>query len=571
MRWELLKTIVWLRWKLSQNQLRKAGKFLRVFLTILTVLAIIATIGVAVAGFLVGRFPLAHAPIAVVMYVVDGLVMGFLFFWMIGILAEIQRSESIDLNKLLRLPVTLKDAFVVNFIATHLSLVVLLTVPFVAGLTVGLALGRDTRLVVLLPLYLGFLFLISSWTYYLRGWLVQLMVNPRRRRTIIISLTAGMILIAQLPNIFFNVIHRTTMRGQPKNGAQMEEKLTAMKGVADKLHYFLPPLWVGWGTRKAADNVWWPAAGSVLFCIAGGAIGLSRAYQSTLRFYRGAGKVAVLRTTAKTESARSTKRPLEGRLPFLADDISGAGLAFLRSMVRAPELKMALLGPVLMVGVLVMVFLGRDVGSGLRKAAPLVAIGMTVFSFTGILQIAFNQFGWDRTGFRALILLPTSRRSILLAKNVATSCLMLSLGMIIYVPVALFLHLPLTDLLSGLLQVISAVIMLCAVGNYFSIILPVRMNAGSLKPTKMPVTTTLAMMLLTLMLPIYMIPVYIGPALALLAALTRSNWSHLVNLACSVGVLVCVSVLYGLSLKPLGRLFWEREQRILQTVTVEIE
>lgn len=240
-------------------------------------------------------------------------------------------------------------------------------------------------------------------------------------------------------------------------------------------------------------------------------------------------------------------------------------------MLRAPELKMALLGPVLMVGVLVIVFLGRDIGAGLRRAAPLVAIGMTVFSFTGILQIAFNQFGWDRTGFRALVLLPAARHSILLAKNVATSALVLSLGLIIYLPVAVFMRLSPFNLIAGILQVISAVIMLCAVGNYFSIILPVRMSAGSLKPTKMPVATALVMMLLTLLMPICMIPVYLGPVLALLASLVQSNWSELVNLLCSVGVLGCMALIYALSLKPLGRLFWDREQRILHTVTAEIE
>ncbi len=572
MRFALLKTILWLRWQLSRNQIRKAGRFVMFITTLLTALAGCAVVGALIGGFLAGRYPLARASDDVVMYVIDGIVAGFLFFWAIGILAEIQRSESVDLQRLLHLPVTLRDVFVVNFIASHVTFGVLLALPLITGLTIGLGLGRDGRFLVLLPLYLSFLFLVSAWTYCLRGWLVQLMVNPRRRRTIIIAMTMAVVLAAQLPNLFFNLIGRRASRGAAGNEEAMKHRLAQMQGLKEPLHYFLPPLWVGWGARKAAEGIWWPALGIAAGCLGGGAMGLGRAYRSTLRFYRGEGTARVENIPRLTPVvATSNSRPLEGRIVFASDAVSAAALAFLRSMTRAPELKMALLSPVMMLGIMAMVLWGHDTGEHLRRAAPLAAMAMTVFSFAGVLQVAFNQFGWDRTGFRALVLLPTVRAQILLAKNLATGAVMLALGLSVYFAVALLMRVSLLDHVAGWLQVVTAIIMLCVLGNYLSIMMPVRMNVGSLKPTKMPVATVLVMMLLTLALPFYMLPVLVGPALSLIANLSGSAWGGVLNLACSLGLLGVVLALYAVSLKPLGRLFWEREQRILDVVTAEVE
>jgi len=40
-----------------------------------------------------------------------GITAMFLFFWMIGLLAEIQRSETIDLQRLMHLPIALGQVF----------------------------------------------------------------------------------------------------------------------------------------------------------------------------------------------------------------------------------------------------------------------------------------------------------------------------------------------------------------------------------------------------------------------------------------------------------------------------
>ena len=572
MRFDLLKTILWLRWRLTRNQARKVGRFVQVFTMILTALAGVAILGALIGGYVAGRYLPATVPPRTLMLVFDAVVGGFLFIWVLGVLSEIQRSEAIDLQRLLHLPVTLRDVFVVNFLASHLTFSVLLVLPLISGMALGLAVARDALWLTALPLFLSFVFFVSAWTYCLRGWLVQLMVNPRRRRTIVIMLTMLVVLGAQLPNLFINVFGRQMARSPGNPGSSVPFRLEQFQGIVEHAHDDLPPLWVGWGARGAAEGNGWPAAGAFVLCLAGGAAGLSRAYRSTLRFYRGEGAGTRLKAV-KTDPAPAVvpSRPLEGRLPFVPDEVSAATLAFWRSMVRAPELKMALLGPLLMIGVLAMAIFRGPPAEGFQRAIPLIAIGITIFSLTGVLQIAFNQFGWDRTGFRALVLLPTPRARLLLAKNLAAGGIMLGMGLFVYVLIALYLRVPLIDHAAGWLQVLTVILMLCALGNYLSIMLPVRMNVGSLKPTKMPVKVVLLMMLCTLALPLYLLPVMLGPGLGLLAGFLGSDLGSWLNLAASLLTLAVIAGLYALTLKPLSRLLWEREQRILEIVTAEVE
>ena len=85
------KTLVWLRWRLRVNQFRRGGVVNLVFFAIIVVLAIVAAVGLFVSGFLLGWLALPQAPLAVRVYVWDGIILSFLFFWSIGLLTELQR------------------------------------------------------------------------------------------------------------------------------------------------------------------------------------------------------------------------------------------------------------------------------------------------------------------------------------------------------------------------------------------------------------------------------------------------------------------------------------------------
>ena len=68
------------------------------------------------------------------MYVWDGLVAGLLFCWAIGLLAELQRSEALSLEKFLHLPVSLSGAFLLNYLSSLFSLTLMVFVPAMVGL-----------------------------------------------------------------------------------------------------------------------------------------------------------------------------------------------------------------------------------------------------------------------------------------------------------------------------------------------------------------------------------------------------------------------------------------------------
>src|ERR1039457_6464607 len=196
------------------NQARRGAGVLG---AIVAVLIGMSALGLAVASFVGGLcgaiFGLAKQPPMVIMLVWLVVTLVFLFFWMIGLLTELQRSETIDLQKLMHLPVALGQMFAINYLVSHFTLSIVLIVPLMLGLCVGLAISRGPEMMLLVPLALSMVLMITAWTYCLRGWLAAMMTNPRRRRTVIMCITLAFVLLAQGPNLYFNVFQHRNYSG----------------------------------------------------------------------------------------------------------------------------------------------------------------------------------------------------------------------------------------------------------------------------------------------------------------------------------------------------------------------
>jgi hypothetical protein len=95
----------------------------------------------------------------VILGVWDGTIGAFLLFWIIGIVSEIQRSEAIDISKMLHLPVSMRGIFFVNYLASHVTASIIVFVPWMLGLSIGLAAGRGWAMLWMSPV-LGFIFMI---------------------------------------------------------------------------------------------------------------------------------------------------------------------------------------------------------------------------------------------------------------------------------------------------------------------------------------------------------------------------------------------------------------------------
>ena len=582
MDWSQLRTIIWLRWRLSRNQWSRGGK-LNAVLTI-----IVAVIGLAlgflgcIAGLLAGTFALSKASPTVMLLVWDLIVVAFLFFWTVGVVGELQRSEMIDVSRLLHLPISLRNIFIVNYLASHLTSSIILLLPGMLGLSAGLILGGRGFMILMFPLALSVIFMITAWTYCLRGWLVTLMVNKRRRRAIIAGITFTFILLCQLPYILGNLMgDRERHRPKTTESVQSDQKTPDESRDRDKItlphgllvaHKVVPFLWVGNGAMSLATGNVWPAvmgaAGGFLL----GGLGLRRAYRSTIRFYQGQTVVKRSKRKPKAEKlAGDGKNLIERQLPWIQEEAAASAMAFFRCLTRAPEVKM-MLGTnfimLLIFGTMIFVRGSANIGDNFR---PFIATGAVVFMFLNLSQLMFNLFGFDRAGFRQLVLLPTPRKQILLGKNLAFLPLAAGIGVIFILLVKIGMGISFVIVIAAGLQLLAAFLLLSMVGNLISVLVPYRVAAGSLKPTKSSKKTGFLIFISRIFFPMIMAPIFFPPAMGLLWSSVGWLPAAPVNLFFSAALLALLALFYRLSLGPLGEQLQRREKVILEIVTKEVE
>ena len=604
MNWAQFKTILWLRWRLSRNQLQRSGELSRVLTMLILGVAGLTAMGGGVAGLLLGGTIFGPLAPEILMLVWDGLIVAFLFFWLIGLVAELQRSESIDLARLMHLPVSLRQVFVFNYLASHLTLSLIVLAPAMLGLALGLVWGRGVIMVILIPSVVGFLFLITSWTYCLRGWLAALMANQRRRRTIVVGIAMAMMLVGQLPNLYFNVL-RTREPSPSHRGLKPQETQAArekrkedreqMLATVVRIHPFVPLLWLPDSARHLAEGRAWAALLEGSGCVLLGLLGLRRAYRTTLRYYQGdvGNKAASGAKSSSSPSvagelssrpqitpapAESEPRPapyrgglLETQLRGIPEEAQAVALATFRSLARAPEVKMAFAMPLLATIVLGVIFLGRTRAALPEAAKPFLASGVVSMLWFLLFQFFSNQFGYDRQSFRTFVLSATDRRLVLLGKNLAAVPVVFGIGFLLLSLGTFLARLPVLDTVAALFQLVTMLAVLCLAGNCLSIIAPYRVQPGSMKAAKVPVKAMLLGLAGTALLPVLLLPVYIAPLAGLLWQMAGGSALVPVNLLLSLLLAGAAMLIYRAVLTPLGHLLQQREQDILQVVTSDLE
>lgn len=576
-----LRTILWLRWRLSRNQWARAGGLGAVLTLIVVALGLVAGAGGALAGLLAGGLALPKVPPTMLLAIWDAVIVVFLFFCMMSIVSEIQRSETIDIGRMLHLPISLRQIFVINYLASHLSLSVILFVPGMIGLALGLTLGRGLVMLWLLPLVIGFVFMITSWIYCLRGWLVTLMINPRRRRAIIAGVTVGFILLTQLPNF---LVQLTSDRGRHRprtvpSASSEEQDQTASQDKRERTipplmltaHKVVPFLWVGNGAMTLAAGDVRPAILATVGVFAIGTLGLGRAYRSTIRFYQGGETDKKTKPKARPAVVVRVCDDGDRRLPGIPQEASTLAWAFFRSLKRAPEVKMAL-----GMNLMWLVMFG---GMALFKRSsttpdivkPFMATGAVAVTFFGMGQLLFNLFGFDRGGFRTLVLLPTRREWILLGKNLALFPIAAAIGLALLALVTIAVHPPAMVVVATILQLPAAFLLLSMMGNLLSVLVPYRVAPGSMKPTKTRTTTTFLIVLSHLLFPVTLAPIFLMPLSGWLFEWAGWASAATVNLIASAMLLAALVLCYRFSLPALGDLLERRERQVLDVVAREVE
>ena len=604
-----LAAIVRIRWQMMRNRFRKSSESNWIITIIVVVLAALGSFSSFVFTVGWGNFFLAKMDPSYVIYVWDALVIVFLFGWMVGLMTELQRSEMLSLKNLLHLPISLRGAFFLNYTSSFASLMILLFVPTMLGVCVASVLHFGIKSLVVFALLISFLFMVTAVSYLLRGWLARLMENKRTRGTVIAVTTISFVLVFQLP-MMFNLSGLGSMgdAARQRRTAYAEElselteqleskaisleeytasaastseaftrrekeisdaKIAAVTEKAKLANVFLPVGWLPYGASAAAT-------GAVLapwMCVAGmftiGLASLALSYQSTLRGYTGYHNKEYQAVTRRKSKTLSGKSILDRSVPLLTQTQSVIAMATLRSTLRAPESKMALMTPLIFVFVFGSMIFTGPLSNIPKFALPWIGIGALTMSLLGMAQLMLNMFGLDRQGFRAYVLMPAPRRDILLGKNTGIFPIIGTLCSVLILFVGIGLKLDITHIAATLLQILIAYLLYSLVSNYVSIVAPTGMAMGSMKPVAMKLSVV-AMQVVGAML----IPVVIIPA-ALALATEQLNTEVLDFLPNTIPIYLLLTLVqlplaiwfYRKVLNWQGRHLQDREQAILEVIS----
>jgi hypothetical protein len=261
-----------------------------------------------------------------------------------------------------------------------------------------------------------------------------------------------------------------------------------------------------------------------------------------------------------------TARLLDRRLPWLSEQASAVALASFTSLLRAPEAKMLLLGPIIMAVVFGWLLLTRS-GGVPELVRPLLPFGGMTMVLFSMIQLAGNQFGFDRSGFRVLVLCPAPRREVLLGKNLAFAPLPLAWGLLVLVALQVLYPMRLDHFLAALPQMLSLYLLFCLPANCLSIFAPIHIAPGAFQASNVKIIPILLHLLFVFLFPLALAPALVPLGIEL--ALDALGWRGgvPVHLLLSVALFAGVAPLYRVVLGWQGRLLQARELHILQVVT----
>ncbi len=239
--------------------------------------------------------------------------------------------------------------------------------------------------------------------------------------------------------------------------------------------------------------------------------------------------------------------------------------------MRGPEGKMLLLSPILLTGFFGFTVFWRQSQSVPDQARPLLGLGAVSMVLVCFIHPLCNQFGFDRGGFRTLLLCPCPRRYILLGKNLATAPLVLGMGIIILTVVQYLSQVGIEYYVAHAVQLVCGYLAVCLIGNVVSVLVPSALVHGMLKPAKSRVKTILVQTAAAMLSPAAVMPAAILVGLESLLRYIGLAQHVPIYLIGSIIELALVASLYYYLLPVQGRLMERREPAILDAVAARSE
>jgi len=583
--------LILLRFTLFRRMISPAKLVSLAVQTVFVLIILAVSLAVAVGLFFLGLNMNEIGEPEAMLVITDMLVIAFLVIWLIGVISELQRSDVIDFRKMLYLPVSLKQVFILNFLVSLVTPGLVAFILAATGLILGLILGTGPHMLWAVPLALAFVFMVAAWTYYARGLLAVLMENKRRRRAILVLLPAVFVLVFQIPNLLIagsKIVHqfrspRTVSKQldeliqqqNNKESQQIREELDAIRDGKEQRsvqlksafligNKIIPFGWLPYGLSALEKRDVKTAGVCMTGLVAVGTAGLGLGYRSTVRFYMGARRRRKngrkKRGARKKEEKERSSRLLESTLPFVDDDTSAFVAAQLVSYLRHPNIRMQLVMPVIMSVVILAVIPSIPAKPALRALMPALIL---LWPMLGFSMIMFNMFGVDGEGFRALILLPTERRKYVLGKNLALFPLAGGLCFLFLLAGALVFRFGVASLAIGLMQTVQTYLLFCIAGNFVSLFNPYRFGPDAMRATGLKIFSSLMILGTVFLIPLMMLPTVFC---LLVDPVTQLIWAHhgfSFGLAVSAAFLTVTIYAYRRSVIHAGNLLARREQIIL--------
>jgi hypothetical protein len=189
-----LGALIYLQGQLRLRRWQRESVLGRVILAVFFVVFVAGVLATGAAAALLGYLMYRNiTDITIWGFVWNGLLFVFVVAWFINLTSEIQRNDSISLDRLMHLPISPSHAFALNFFASWINFPLLYFSAAVLGLSLGGAVAIGPQMLLGGLLLAIYLMMITAVTSQLQGILTAWMANPRRRRLmmLLIQLLVG--------------------------------------------------------------------------------------------------------------------------------------------------------------------------------------------------------------------------------------------------------------------------------------------------------------------------------------------------------------------------------------------
>ena len=168
-------------------------------------------------------------------------------------------------------------------------------------------------------------------------------------------------------------------------------------------------------------------------------------------------------------------------------------------------------------------------------------------------------------------MMPVQRWQVLLGKNLSLMPFFVGMTLIMLVLSQVMMPMSVLHLLATLILMVPSSLIFLAIGNYVSVLVPVAMMHGSMKPMQPKIGTMLLQALFITLSPLTLFPCAIAYGIeVVLSLLLGIGWLPF-YLLFAIAYAVLVVWAYSRILKAQGRFFQSREQKILEIVVAQNE